>query len=47
MRHTLSLVGVSLVAGILVGVLSVPFARRKHTPPLVFAIPGVISMVPG
>ncbi len=43
----ISLVGVSLIAGIMVGILSVPFARKKHTPPLVFAIPGIISMVPG
>lgn len=45
--YNLGLVWSSLFAGILVGTLSVPFARAKHAPPLIIAIPSVISMVPG
>lgn len=47
LHNDLSLVWSSLVSGILVGTLSVPFARLKFAPPLVIAIPSVISMVPG
>lgn len=39
---------VSTFAGaILVGILSIPFAHKKHSPPPVFAIPAAIPMVPG
>ena len=31
----------------LIGILSIPAAHNKHAPPLVFAIPAVIPMVPG
>jgi len=37
----------SLLASILVGFLSIPAAHRKHSPPMIFAIPAVIPMVPG
>ena len=30
-----------------IGILSIPAAHNKHAPPLVFAIPAVIPMVPG
>lgn len=45
--YDLGLVWSSLFSGMLIGTLSVPFARAKHAPPLVIAIPGVIPMVPG
>jgi len=31
----------------MIGLLSIPAAHNKHAPPLVFAIPAVIPMVPG
>lgn len=31
----------------IIGLLSIPFAHYKHTPPLVFYIPAVIPMIPG
>jgi uncharacterized membrane protein YjjB (DUF3815 family) len=31
----------------LIGILSIPASHNKHAPPLVFAIPAVIPMVPG
>jgi uncharacterized membrane protein YjjB (DUF3815 family) len=37
----------SLCGAVLIGVLSVFAAKNKHAPPLVFAIPSVIPMVPG
>ena len=37
----------SLLASIVVGFLSIPAAHRKHSPPMIFAIPSVIPMVPG
>ncbi len=37
----------SLCGSALIGVLSIPFAHKKHAPPTIFAIPAVIPMVPG
>jgi uncharacterized membrane protein YjjB (DUF3815 family) len=37
----------SFLGSILIGYLSIYFAHFKHAPPLVFAIPAVIPMVPG
>lgn len=37
----------SLFGSILVGFISIPAAHSKHSPPLIFAIPSVIPMVPG
>ena len=37
----------ALAGATLVGVLSIYAAHNKHSPPLVFAIPAVIPMVPG
>lgn len=31
----------------LIGILSIPFAHNRHTPPLVLSIPALIPMVPG
>lgn len=44
--------GISVILGSfggasLIGILSIPAAHNKHAPPLVFAIPAVIPMVPG
>lgn len=45
--YGLSIVWASFFAGLIVGLLSVPFAKKWYCPPLVLAIPGVIPMVPG
>ncbi len=37
----------SLAGSSLIGLLSIPAAHNKHSPPLVFAVPAVIPMVPG
>lgn len=37
----------ALIGAISVGVLGYYFAHRVHTPPIVFSIPAVISMIPG
>ena len=37
----------SLTGATVIGVLSIPAAHNKHAPPLVFAIPAVIPMIPG
>ena len=42
-----SVVLASLAGSVLIGILSVYAAHNKHAPPLVFAIPSVIPMVPG
>jgi uncharacterized membrane protein YjjB (DUF3815 family) len=42
-----SVVLASLAGSTLIGILSVYAAHNKHAPPLVFAIPSVIPMVPG
>jgi uncharacterized membrane protein YjjB (DUF3815 family) len=42
-----SVILASLAGSVLIGILSVFAAHNKHAPPLVFAIPSVIPMVPG
>ncbi|MEI6950418.1 threonine/serine exporter family protein [Paraflavisolibacter sp. H34] len=42
-----SVVSATLLGAILAGLLSIPSAHNRHAPPLVFAIPAVIPMVPG
>jgi len=37
----------SLCGASLIGILSIPAAHNKHAPPMVFAIPAAIPMVPG
>ena len=37
----------SLAGAIAVGIISISAAHNKHAPPMVFAIPSVIPMVPG
>jgi uncharacterized membrane protein YjjB (DUF3815 family) len=43
----ISVVLASLGGASLIGILSIQAAHNKHAPPLVFAIPAVIPMVPG
>lgn len=42
-----SVILASLGGASFIGLLSIPAAHNKHAPPLVFAIPAVIPMVPG
>lgn len=37
----------AFVGASVIGLLSVPAAHLKHTPPLIFSIPAVIPLVPG
>ena len=37
----------SLSGSTMIGLISIAVAHRKHSPPLIFAIPAVIPMVPG
>jgi uncharacterized membrane protein YjjB (DUF3815 family) len=37
----------TLAGAILIGIISISAAHNKHSPPLVFAIPAVIPMIPG
>lgn len=37
----------TFISAIIIGLVSIPAAHNKHAPPLVFAIPAVIPMVPG
>ena len=41
------IVTTSFLGACAVGLLSVYFAHRVHTPPIVFTIPAVINMIPG
>jgi uncharacterized membrane protein YjjB (DUF3815 family) len=48
MMHTgVGVVLASFGGASVIGILSIPAAHNKHAPPLVFAIPAVIPMVPG
>lgn len=47
LQAELNAVLAALAGATLVGVLSISAAHNKHSPPLVFAIPAVIPMVPG
>ena len=43
----LNVVIVAFISASVIGVLSIPAAHNKHTPPLIFSIPAVIPLVPG
>lgn len=47
MLFGLNIVLASLLGATAVGIISIKMAHMKKSPPLVFSIPGVISMVPG
>jgi uncharacterized membrane protein YjjB (DUF3815 family) len=46
-HYGFSVILASFAGSTLIGILSVYSAHNKHAPPLVFAIPAVIPMVPG
>ena len=37
----------SFIGAVLVGITSIPVAHLRHVPPMIFAIPSVIPLVPG
>ena len=37
----------SLIAALIVGVLSMPLSHKIHQPPVIFSIPAIIPMIPG
>ncbi len=47
MHLGISVILSSFAGSSLIGILSIPAAHNKHSPPLVFAVPSVIPMVPG
>ena len=47
MQAGVSVVLASFVGASVVGVLSIPTAHFRHVPPMIFAIPSVIPMIPG
>jgi uncharacterized membrane protein YjjB (DUF3815 family) len=47
MYFTIDIVLATLAGATLIGMLSIPLAHNKHAPPLVFAIPAVIPLIPG
>lgn len=47
LHFDISIVLASFMGAIVVGFVSIPAAHNRHAPPLVFAIPSVIPMVPG
>jgi uncharacterized membrane protein YjjB (DUF3815 family) len=47
MLYNIDIVLATLAGATLVGMLSIPSAHNKHAPPLVFAIPAVIPLIPG
>jgi uncharacterized membrane protein YjjB (DUF3815 family) len=42
-----SVVLASFLAALSVGILSIPVAHWRHTPPVIFSIPSVIPLMPG
>lgn len=47
LKFGINIIIASWFGAIVAGMLAIPFAHRKHAPPLVFSIPSVIPMVPG
>ena len=37
----------SFISAVVVGIASIPVAHSRHVPPMIFAIPSVIPLVPG
>ncbi|NIJ43887.1 uncharacterized membrane protein YjjB (DUF3815 family) [Wenyingzhuangia heitensis] len=46
-NYNIHIVIATFFGALLIGLLSIPAAHNKHTPPLVFSIPAVIPMIPG
>ena len=47
MQLAFSVVFASFAGAAAVGVLSIPIAHFRHVPPMIFAIPSVIPLIPG
>ena len=47
LQYTGSIVLASLAGATAVGIASIPIAHYRHVPPMIFAIPSVIPLVPG
>ena len=47
LQYTGSIVLASFSGATAVGLLSIPIAHYRHVPPMIFAIPSVIPLVPG
>src|SRR5688572_13601566 len=47
LQQDVNIILATLAGAALIGSVSISAAHNKHTPPLVFAIPAVIPMVPG
>jgi uncharacterized membrane protein YjjB (DUF3815 family) len=47
LQSTGGVVPASFIGALMVGVLSIPIAHFRHAPPMIFAIPSVIPLIPG
>lgn len=47
LQYTGSVVLAAFLGATAVGILSIPIAHYRHVPPMIFAIPSVIPMIPG
>jgi uncharacterized membrane protein YjjB (DUF3815 family) len=47
LQFSLGVVFASFVGAAAVGILSIPIAHFRHVPPMIFAIPSVIPLIPG
>jgi uncharacterized membrane protein YjjB (DUF3815 family) len=47
LQSSTGVVPASFVGALAVGILSIPIAHFRHAPPMIFAIPSVIPMIPG
>lgn len=47
LQMSVSVVLASFIGASAVGILSIPIAHARHVPPMIFAIPSVIPLIPG
>ena len=47
LQFSVSVVLASFIGASVVGILSIPIAHARHVPPMIFAIPAVIPLIPG
>jgi uncharacterized membrane protein YjjB (DUF3815 family) len=47
LQFSVSVVLASFIGASVVGILSIPIAHARHVPPMIFAIPSVIPLIPG
>ena len=45
--YGLNVIMAAFLGASVVGILSIPAAHHKHTPPMIFSIPAVIPLIPG